>query len=63
MEYRVKKINRELDRISKNSPYTLVQTQEILLKLLEKIDETGDLLELIGFKAFRKKEVEKDVKN
>ena len=59
MEYRVKKINRELDRISKNSPYTLVQTQEILLKLLEKIEETGDLIELIGFKAFRK-EVEKD---
>jgi hypothetical protein len=59
MEYRVKKINRELDRISKNSPYTLVQTQEILLKLLEKIEETGDLIELIGFKEFRK-EVEKD---
>ena len=54
MEYRVKKINRELDRISKNSPYTLVQTQEALLKLLEKIKETGDLIELIGFKAFRK---------
>lgn len=60
MDSRVKKINRELDRISKNSPYTLVQTQEILLKLLEKIEETGDLIELIGFKAFRK-EVENDV--
>ena len=59
MEFRVKKINRELERISKNSPYTLVQTQEILLKLLEKIEETGELIELVGFKAFRK-EVENE---
>ena len=61
MEFRVKKINRELERISKNSPYTLIQTQEILLKLLERIEETGELIELIGFKSLYRKEVEKDV--
>lgn len=59
MEYRVKKINKEIDRISKNSNYTLIQTQEILLKLLERIEETGELIELIGFKSLYRKEVEK----
>ena len=42
MEYRVKKINREIDRITQNSPYTLNQTQDILINLLEEVEDTGN---------------------
>lgn len=54
MEYRFKKINIEIDRISKNGVYTLKQTQDIVISFLNEIEDTGELI-----RAFNLYKVEK----
>lgn len=59
MDYRQKRINREIDRISRNGAYTLKETQEILIKILEEIEDTGELIRLFGiYKISKNKESE-----
>lgn len=57
MEYRIKKINREIDRITQNSPYTLNQTQDILINLLEEVEDTGELIRVLNLYKVAKEKI------
>ena len=60
MEYRFKKINIEIDRISKNGVYTLKQTQDIVISFLKEIEDTGELIRAFNLYKVEKEKIKED---